>query len=937
MRGTWARAALGLAMVTVLVAVAVVVGVGASGGASAVGAKAKGEEAKAKPASLEQTTMLEKGPASVSAAEEAYDQRAYPATEIPFQLTLQAQQAWATAKSRKGKNAARQWNLIGPSHSQMPGLLTFTGADYVTSGRITALAIDPSCDKPKCRMWVGAAGGGIWRTKNALSGSPDWEFVSDSFPTNAIGALTYDAATGTLYAGTGEPNASGDSEAGMGLMKSTDGGDTWSLLPAVTTTAISGAYTGNAFLNRAISAVVVDPTNSNILYVGSASGVRGVSSVSGAVGVPTPLPARGVLKSTNGGQTFTLLNSATSGLPFVLRGVTNVELDPWDHNTIYASQFGQGVFRSTNGGTSWTQIFAAINPANPGAVERASIAVAKLANGKTRIYIGVGEDGTTFQARLYRTDDATAATPSFTDLTTDQNRGYCTAQCWYDNVVYSPPGQPDTVYLGGSYDYPDSGVPVLGGNAGKRTNGRSFLYSTDAGVSFSDVTRDAKGTDDEDATAPEFPNGMHPDQHAIVVSPSNPNVVFFGSDGGLVRSDGKFVDTSGECATRGLTGANLALCQQLLSRAPNKLTSLNEGLSTLQFQSVSVNPTDPKNIQGGTQDNGTWETGGSTNVWGMSIWGDGGQSGFSSSNPAMRFNTFFGQANDGNFRNGDPAKWVVISGDILSSPEGSAFYPPIIADPNPANGGTIFQGSYSVWRTQNWGGDQTFLEEHCSEFVASGADPNCGNFERIGPADHTNLRANDAMWGGADRAGANVAAIERAASDLGTLWVATGTGRIFVSHNADAAPGAVAFTRIDTLSTVDPTRFVTGIFVDPANPNHAWISYSGYNANTPTTPGHVFEITYNPAAASATWTLLDGAGLTALPDIPATDIVRDTNGDLYASSDFGVMRLPSGTTAWEQAGAGLPDVEVAGLTIVPQSRKLYAATHGRSAWALNLP
>jgi hypothetical protein len=60
-------------------------------------------------------------------------------------------------------------------------------------------------------------------------------------------------------------------------------------------------------------------------------------------------------------------------------------------------------------------------------------------------------------------------------------------------------------------------------------------------------------------------------------------------------------------------------------------------------------------------------------------------------------------------------------------------------------------------------------------------------------------------------------------------------------------------------------------------------------------------------------------------------------GDLYAASDFGVMRLASGATTWTEAAAGLPKVEVSSLTIVPNSRLLYAATHGRSAWQLTLP
>jgi hypothetical protein len=163
-------------------------------------------------------------------------------------------------------------------------------------------------------------------------------------------------------------------------------------------------------------------------------------------------------------------------------------------------------------------------------------------------------------------------------------------------------------------------------------------------------------------------------------------------------------------------------------------------------------------------------------------------------------------------------------------------------------------------------------------------------------------------------------------------------GRVFISTNADAAADSVTYTRLDTLpsATPAPNRFVSGIYIDPANPNHAWISYSGYNFNTPSQPGHVFEVTYD-GTSDATWTSLDGSGMTPYPDFPATDVVRDSNGDLYVSNDFGVMRLPNGSTDWETAGTGLPMVEVAGLTIVPGSRVLYAATHGRSAWKLALP
>jgi hypothetical protein len=96
-------------------------------------------------------------------------------------------------------------------------------------------------------------------------------------------------------------------------------------------------------------------------------------------------------------------------------------------------------------------------------------------------------------------------------------------------------------------------------------------------------------------------------------------------------------------------------------------------------------------------------------------------------------------------------------------------------------------------------------------------------------------------------------------------------------------------------------------------------------------------VTYDPIGGTATWTNLDGSGATAFPDFPATDIVHDSNGDLYVSNDWGVLRRANGSSDWVVAGTGLPMVEVAGLTIVPGARVLYAATHGRSAWKLTLP
>ena len=230
-------------------------------------------------------------------------------------------------------------------------------------------------------------------------------------------------------------------------------------------------------------------------------------------------------------------------------------------------------------------------------------------------------------------------------------------------------------------------------------------------------------------------------------------------------------------------------------------------------------------------------------------------------------------------------KWVVISGPLFA--ESSAFYKPIIADP--AVAGTIYVGEQSVWRTQDWGGNQTYLETNCPEFT-TWDDPGCGDFVPIGPAGATSLTS--AALG--DRSLGNVAAVERVKSDTGTLWAATTTGRVFISKNADNTDStAVTYTRLDSLpsATADPGRFVSGIYIDPADPNHAWISYSSYSSLTPSTPGHVFEVTHIRRRRMQRGRASTGLGTEAFPDFPATDIVRDSNGDLYVSNDFGVMKL----------------------------------------------
>ena len=124
----------------------------------------------------------------MAAAEEEYAKRAYPAAYVPFELTRTAQRAWADAQTLargRAPNTVGQWTLVGPSSANDPDVLTFSGAPYTTSGRVTALALAPNCGQDHCTLYLAAAGGGIWKTNRALDTSPSqtWNFISGSFAT----------------------------------------------------------------------------------------------------------------------------------------------------------------------------------------------------------------------------------------------------------------------------------------------------------------------------------------------------------------------------------------------------------------------------------------------------------------------------------------------------------------------------------------------------------------------------------------------------------------------------------------------------------------------------------------------------------------------------------------------------------------------------------
>jgi len=880
-------------------------------------------------------------------------ERAYPESPASPRLhaILALPPAVAAIVRRRGTATASAWRFLGPAGVEASeATASFLPRNY--SGRATAFAIAPKCSVSSCRAWLGTAGGGVWKTERALDSEDQvsWSHLDGGIVGNTIGALALDPndATGnSLYAGTGEANFNFTSGAGTGLYRSVDGGATWNRLdtrlvvPGISDSPID--FTAS----RGISRVLVEPGDAATVYVATAYAFAGMSAVRGGQavltgGVQAPV---GLYRTRDGGSTWALLWAApiaeeepTEGMPPGARvrsqGVRDVLLDPGDPATIYASAFNAGVFRSSarleGGDTSFKPIFWLIG--GNGNTTAAAIAMAS-GGGRTRLWAGNGVDDDDLQG-VYRADDVdlpaamlasapgdlpvnlspwSLVTSGDPDAPGYATFGFCSTQCGYDQVLAVPPGDPDGLYVGGS-----SGGLI----------GDPVVRTGDAGTTFSSFGYDAAE-----------PVGlMHGDVHAIAFDPDDPSIVFVVSDGGVVRSAGGLVDGSALCTSPTIgflpDDPGLPACLRTRSAVPDRFVFLNRGLATFQFYSVSADPRDPLgHVMGGTQDNGTLALDSRvSDRWSPFLpVGDGVGGGF---HPA-RSDIAFGAANGLNFYTHRDAgtgtgTWVWTSGPILASKETISLSPFFSGRQfftiDPVHPDTQFTGAEHVWRTTDNGGDPGFLDLHCVLFaIDHDLRDQCGDWAPLGP------KLTDPSFG--DRAGGVVAAAARTRADSGTLWAATSTGRLFLSENADAADaGAVVFRRIDDGSPSAPNRFVTSIAADPADPGRAWVAYSGFSALTPGTPGHVFEVTRDTGEVFR-WTAIDDD----LGDVPVNHLVLDdATGDLYAATDFGVLRRSS-SGHWTGAGRGLPDVMTPFLEILPDQRLLFAATHGLGVWYLDLP
>ncbi len=537
----------------------------------------------------------------------------------------QARKAARKAPPNGPATFAGDWSPAGPAPiAEIPRTTPTFFASM--NGRIGALAI-----LPNGRYVLGGAQGGVWTRDSDTS---SWVPRTDGLPSLAIGALGVAANGTTIYAGTGEGAMSGDSYAGNGVLRSTDGGTTWA--------HVSGDY----FVGVSMSRIVVDPSNANHLY---AAVLRGRA---GARRVTPPIHSRyGIWESSDAGVTWKLLREVSE-----VNGASDLEMDPQNPKTLFASFLGDKIYKSTNGGATWFPIMTGL-PAADYSVERTrfSLGISHPSGPSATLYAGFGYDGQ--PSRVWKSTNAGSSWAVTADgVGEDSVLDYCAEQCIYDNVIESDPTNPNVVFAGGQFNY---------------SIGSGGIYRSDDGG----------------ATWKNLGYNQHPDFHALAFNPTNSQKIVVGSDGGVWRSSSQ--------GGRQDPGAPLSAATWV---------SLNRGgLQIAQFTSIATNPSlvdagvpFPEGDWGGTQDNGTMTNFGGT--WFDVASGDGGQVLVDPTDYNYVYGTYFGVSPYRYTDGGGVFTNQTITSGIDTSDRSDFYVPWTLNRDEPSQ---LFLGTYRAYRTDN--------------------------------------------------------------------------------------------------------------------------------------------------------------------------------------------------------------------------------------------
>ncbi|HEX4683806.1 MAG TPA: hypothetical protein VH277_13900 [Gemmatimonadaceae bacterium] len=763
--------------------------------------------------------------------------------------------------------AAFRWRNVGPSNFM---------------GRVSDVQGIPG---PSKTLYVAAAGGGIWKSMN---NGITWRPIFDDQDVAAFGMLAIAPSdTNIVYAGTGEPNSRNTIEPGDGIYKSTDGGSHW--------THLSGLR-----LSQHIGRIVVDPRNANTVFVAA----LGPAWKSGG--------DRGLYKSTDGGQTFTLVLTPRNAST----GAIDVALDPSNPDVVYASMWeryrtafslnsggsgqGSGLFKSTDGGRTWNEIKGngypegpkgrigiAVSRSNPQVVYALTEA-ASVAPGPMQFQRNPAANG------LYRSADGGA---HWEHMNTIDVRPF-----YYSQVRVDPKNE-NRVYFSST----------------------TMQVSNDGGKTTMDATV-----------------GVHVDDHAVWIDPNDPERWVVGMDGGIAIT---------------------------YDRGGNFWYPRN--LPIGQFYDVSFDYAVPYNVCSGAQDNGAWcgpsrrrSSPGNNTYWRTISGGDGFYTAQDPTDPDM----VWGESQNAgiqqtNLRTGARGR--------VNKPTWNERYRmwadsiAITLGNNPGTSDRAVQTRVDAYRRQqrqdsvdlsiryNWESPY-FLSPHNPQVFYLGGSRVLKSTKRgedlypispdlsikTDPAQQRIINARldtvEKYTGGIslDITGAEaygtVVALQESPIKPGLLLAGTDDGNMWITHNDGAtwdnlAPKLVSLGMPwdSYIVRVEPSHFDTLTFYVAAE-SHRTNDFKPYLYVT-NDGGRTFQSLANNLPATSPQDYLH--------------VIREDphNRDLLfvGSSRTAYVSIDRGRT-WSRFATNLPTVPVFDLQIHPRDHELIAATHGRSLWIADI-
>ena len=517
--------------------------------------------------------------------------RAYPEKEFPSQGFASA---FEHVKSMSKAVIGNDWEAIGPKNF---------------GGRTISIAINPLNDET---IYAGSASGGLWRSYSAGEGAEAWRRIETGFPVLGVGAIAIlPSDTNTIFIGTGEVYAYQNSTGGIvdrltrgsygiGILKTTDGGETW-----------TKSLDWSMNQERGVQVIKINPQNTNTIYAGT---------------------SEGLFVSYDCGETWIQKNSIVM--------VTDIAVNSVDTNKILIAcgNFGSpntGIYLSTDGGNTWTQTSEGLPSGYEG---KALFSVFSPNPDTVFVSIGGGLSGTW----LCKTTNFGETWETVSTL------DYAQYQGWFSHIVVVNQTDPNEIIVGGVDLYKST-------DGGATFDQKSYWWKWYMGRTIAG----------EEEGPPDY---SHADHHCYTIDPQNPNVVYFGNDGGIFKTD-DFGET---------------------------FHGRNGGYQTQQFYNGFSSYWNGATVSiGGLQDNASAVYDGETN-WIRVLFADGAWTAINNDDPDIMFGSYYHLSVLRSSNGGED--WYNVS---MPNAGNTAFIAPFII--SPANQNVMYAAGSMVLKSTNKG------------------------------------------------------------------------------------------------------------------------------------------------------------------------------------------------------------------------------------------